>query len=138
MPYSIEHLLEDQGNVVVIRKTDTITTALDLMTENDFSQLPVVDENGQLLGMVTYESIMRGARSFDIKLDKLSVSDALVNAPLHYREDDLFDLLDELKVTNAVVIVEPKRYVIGISRATRFTLRNRTEDRCTLKTLSSL
>ncbi len=130
MPYSVEHLLEDQGNVVVIQKTDTITTALDLMVENDFSQLPVVDENGQLLGMVTYESIMRAARSFDTKLDKLSIPDAMVNVPFHYREDDLFDLLDELKVTNAVVIVEPKRYVVGIVTsydASRF-LRNRTED----------
>jgi CBS domain-containing protein len=130
MPYSIEHLLEDQGNVVVLQKTDTVTTALDLMTEHDFSQLPVVDENGQLLGMVTYESIMRAARSFDLKLDKLSVRDAMMNAPCHYREDDLFDLLDELKVTSAVVIVEPKKYVVGIVTsydASRF-LRNRTED----------
>ncbi|HET9914076.1 MAG TPA: CBS domain-containing protein [Anaerolineales bacterium] len=130
MPYSVEHLLADQGSVLVIRKTDTVTTALDLMVEHDFSQLPVVNENGLLLGMVTYESIMRAARSFDTKLDKLSVPDAMVNAPFHYREDDLFDLLDELKVANAVVIVEPEKYVIGIVTsydASRF-LRNRTED----------
>lgn len=130
MPYSIDHLLENQGNVVVIQKTDTITMALDLMIKHDFSQLPVVDENRLLLGMVTYESIMRAARSFDTKLDKLSIPDVMVTAPVHYREDDLFDLLDELKVTNAVVIVEPERYVIGVVTsydASRF-LRNRTED----------
>jgi CBS domain-containing protein len=130
MPYSIEHLLENQENVVVVQKVDTITTALDLMVEHDFSQLPVVNENRILQGMVTYQSIMRAARSFDTKLDKLSVPDALVNAPFHYREDDLFDLLDELKVTNAVVIVEPEKYVVGIVTsydASRF-LRNRTED----------
>ena len=130
MPYSVEHLLEEQGNVIVIQKTDTITTALDLMVEHDFSQLPVVNENGMLLGMITYESIMRAARSFDTKLDKLSIPDAMVNAPFHYREDDLFDLLDELKLTNAVVIVEPEKYVVGIVTsydASRF-LRNRTED----------
>jgi CBS domain-containing protein len=130
MPYSVEHLLANQGNVIVIRKTDTITMALDLMIEYDFSQLPVVDENGQLQGMVTYESIMRAARSFDTKLDDLSVTDALVSVPCHYREDDMFDLLDELKITNAVVIVEPEKYVVGIVTsydASRF-LRNRTED----------
>ncbi len=130
MPYSVEHLIANQGNVVVIQKADTITSALDLMIENDFSQLPVVDENGSLMRLVTYETILRAARSFNTKLDQLSVRDATATAPFHYREDDLFDLLDELKVANAVVIVEPEGYVVGIVTsydASRF-LRNRTED----------
>jgi CBS domain-containing protein len=130
MPYSVEHLLEDQANVTVIKKTDPISSALDLMIENDFSQLPVVDENGILLGMVTYESILRAARSFNTKPDQLLVRDAVMNAPFHYREDDLFDLLDELKASNAVVIVEPEGYVTGIVTAYDASgfLRNRTED----------
>jgi len=130
MPYSVEHLLENQGTVIVIQKTDTVTTALDLMIEHDFSQLPVVDENGRLQGMITYESIMRAARSFNATLDQLFVCDVIVDAPIHYREDDLFDLLDELKPTNAVVIIEPEGYVVGVVTsydASRF-LRNRTED----------
>jgi CBS domain-containing protein len=116
--------------VVVIQKMDGITTALDLMIEQDFSQLPVVDEKGTLLGMITYESILRAVRSFNTKLDQLLVRDAVVAAPSHAREDNLFDLLDELKLTNAVVIVEPEGYVTGIVTsydAARF-LRNRTED----------
>ncbi|RPI93708.1 MAG: CBS domain-containing protein [Chloroflexi bacterium] len=130
MPYSVAHLIENQGNVVIIRKDDTITMALDLMMEYDFSQLPIVDENGMLLGIVTYESILRAARSFNAKLEALSVRDALVNAPIHYREDDLFDLLDELKLADAVVIIEPEGYVTGVATsydASRF-LRKRTED----------
>lgn len=130
MPYSVAHLIENQGNVVVVQKNDGIATALDLMIEHDFSQLPVVDEKGTLLGMITYESILRAVRSFNTKLDQLSVRDAMVAAPSHAREDDLFDLLDELKLTNAVVIVEPEGYVTGIVTsydAARF-LRNRTED----------
>lgn len=130
MPYSVGHLLEDQGNVTVVQKADPVSSALDLMIENDFSQLPVVDENGVLLGMVTCDSILRAARSFSTKPDQLLVHDAMVNAPFHYREDDLFDLLDELKASNAVVIVDPAGYVTGIVTAydTSGFLRNRTED----------
>ena len=130
MPYFVERLMEDQGSAFVIQKTDRLTAALDLMIERDFSQLPVVDENRVLLGMVTYESILRAARSFNTKLDELFVRDAMVNAPFHYREDDLFDLLDALKVTNAVVIIEPGGCVIGVVTnydAVEF-LRSRTED----------
>ncbi|HEX2997529.1 MAG TPA: CBS domain-containing protein [Anaerolineales bacterium] len=130
MPYSVGHLLEDQGNVTVVQKTESVSSALDLMIENDFSQLPVVDENGALLGMVTCDSILRAARSFSTKPDQLLVHDAIVNAPFHYREDDLFDLLDELKASNAVVIVDPEGYVTGIVTAydTSGFLRNRAED----------
>ncbi|HSB00826.1 MAG TPA: CBS domain-containing protein [Anaerolineales bacterium] len=130
MPYFVERLIENQGSALVVQKDDAIATALDLMIEHDFSQLPVVDENRTLLGMVTYESILRAARSFNAKLSELFVRDAMVNAPFHYREDDLFDLLDELKVTNAVVIVEPGGCVIGVVTnydASEF-LRSRTED----------
>ncbi len=130
MPYFVEHLIENQGSVTVVQKTDAISSALDLMIEHDFSQLPVVDENGTLLGMVTYESIMRAARSFNTKPDQLLVRDATINVPFHYREDDLFDLLDELKATNAVVIIEPEGCVTGIVTAYDASgfLRNRTED----------
>ncbi len=130
MPYSIERLIENQGHALVVHKNETITAALDLMIEHDFSQLPVVDENRVLLGMVTYESILRAARSFNIRLGELCVRDAMVNAPFHYREDDLFDLLDELKLTNAVVIIEPGGCVVGVVTnydAAEF-LRGRTED----------
>jgi hypothetical protein len=130
VPYSVERLIENQGSVVVVRKEDTVAAALDLMIEHDFSQLPVVDENQTLLGMVTYESILRAARSFNVKLNELFVRDAMVNAPFHYREDNLFDLLDELKVSNAVVIIEPGGSVIGVVTnydASEF-LRSRTED----------
>src|SRR5512140_2192441 len=130
MPYFVERLIENQGSALVVQKNDAITTALDLMIERDFSQLPVVDENRTLLGMITYESVLRAARSFNAKLSELFVRDAMVNAPFHYREDDLFDLLDELKVTNAVVIVEPGGCVIGVVTsydASGF-LRSRTED----------
>jgi CBS domain-containing protein len=130
MPYFVERLIENQGSALVVQKNDAATAALDLMIEHDFSQLPVVDENRTLLGMITYESILRAARSFNAKLSDLFVRDAMISAPFHYREDDLFDLLDELKLTNAVVIIEPGGCVIGVvtNCDTSEFLRSRTED----------
>jgi predicted transcriptional regulator len=130
MPYAVEYLLEKQRNVVVVHKADQITDALDLMIEHAYSQIPVVDEHERLLGMVTYESIMRAIRSFNTKIDKLFVRDAIIGAPSHYREDNLFDLLDELKETNAVVIIEPGGVVVGIvtSYDSSEFMRSRTED----------
>jgi CBS domain-containing protein len=130
MPYSVDHLIENQKKVLSIQKTDQLTHALDLMIEYDYSQLPVIDENGRIFGMVTYESILRATRSFSAKIDKLLARDAIVKAPHHYREDDLFDILDDLMDRNVVVIIEPEGFPIGIvtSYDSAKFLRNRTED----------
>jgi len=130
MPYSILHLIRNQGALITVQSNDSIIHALDLMIEHDYSQLVVLDDEQQVLGMVTYESIMRAMRSFNVKLENLNVRDTLVKVPYHYEEDDLFDLLDELKDTNAVVIIDligdPRGIVTSYDTA-EF-LRDRTED----------
>jgi CBS domain-containing protein len=59
IPYTIEHLIGEQRKVTSVHHTDRTKVALDLMIEHDFSQLPVLDETGRILGMVTRESILR-------------------------------------------------------------------------------
>ncbi len=130
MPYLVEHLVENQGSLITVLKSDKVTSALEIMAEHDYSQLPVVDVEKHIVGMVTYESIMRATSSFNTQLEKLLVRDAIVNAPTHYLDDDLFDLLDELKDTNAVFIIDPSETPVGIVTsfdASEF-FRNRTED----------
>ncbi len=130
MPYSVEQITPNSTNLTCVEIDDAIMKALDLMIEHNYSQLPVLDEDGCLLGMVTYESIMRATRSFNVKLESLSVRDAMIKAPHHFQDDDLFDLLDDLKNTNAVVIIDPGRHPTGIvtSFDTTEYLRDRTED----------
>lgn len=72
MPYSVEHLLQAQTNLIAVDTENKIIQALDKMIEHDYSQLPVVDNDGLLLGMITYESIIRAMRSFNVKLEGLS------------------------------------------------------------------
>jgi len=130
MPYSVEQIIQYPANLTCVQIDDAIMQALDLMIEHNYSQLPVLDTDGCLLGMVTYESIMRATRSFNVKLESLSVRDAMVKAPHHFQDDDLFDLLDDLKNTNAVVIIDPGGHPTGIvtSFDTTEFLRDRTED----------
>jgi hypothetical protein len=130
MPFSVVEIIRNPVELTCVQIDTPIIDALDLMIANNFSQLPVIDKNKYLLGMVTYESIMRATRSFNVKLDSLFVHDAIVKAPTHYQEDGLFDLLDDLKNMNAVIILDPDEHPIGIvtSYDTTEFLRNRTED----------
>lgn len=114
MPYPVQNLIEGRGEPVCVRPDDAAQEALRLMTEHDFSQLPVVDEDGKPLGLVTHESIARALNHLGVRVEDLRVSNATVRAYQYRLEDDLFDLLDRLKDTNAVLIVDGENRLIGI------------------------
>jgi hypothetical protein len=114
MPYPVENLIEGRRQPTTVRPSELAQKALALMIEHDFSQLPVVDEANRPLGLVTHESILRALSNFALKLEELRVSNAIVTAETYRPEDDLFDLLDRLKDTNAVLIVDGEERLIGI------------------------
>jgi hypothetical protein len=130
MPYLVKQLLEGRGLPISVYKPDPVADALSQMIENDYSQLPVVNEERYPLGIVTYESILRAMRYFRLGLDKLHVQDVMTSVPHYSLEDDLFDLLDRLKNTNAVLIVDPEEKLVGIVTSYDSTeyFRNRAEN----------
>jgi CBS domain-containing protein len=50
-------------NPVTVRAGDTVAQALDLMLENNYSQLPVIDGRGAVLGLFSASSLIRGMAS---------------------------------------------------------------------------
>lgn len=143
MPYQVQQILEGKSAPVCVSKDDTVAKALTLMIEHDFSQLPVITRKDEPYsppidtpeGMITYEGILRGIRNFKATIDDLKVRDVMMSAPVYSAEDDLFDILDRLKETNAVLVTGntefgPEPDLIGIvtSYDTAEYFRNRTED----------
>lgn len=114
MPFLVKNLIENQLNLVSVKKTDLASDAYSLMIENDFSQLPVIDDEYRPLGMVTYESILRSVKNLNTTMEQIYVRDALTKTLTSFNEDDLFDVLDRLQNTNAVVILTSDHEVIGI------------------------
>ncbi len=84
------------------------------MIEHDFSQLPAIGDNEKLHGLITSDSILSALNSFNVKIEALTVSDALTRADKFYPEDDLFDVLDRLQVTYAVLIIDREEKLVGI------------------------
>lgn len=114
MPFLVQDLLEGKTPPVTVRPEDPVKAALGLMIKYDYSQLPIVDLQGHPLGMVTYESILRGIRHFKTTLEQLNVRDVRVNAAAFHPEDDLFDMLAQLKLTNAVLVIDAQNSLVGI------------------------
>jgi len=114
MPYAVQNLIVGRGEPTSVSPTDSAEKALALMIEHEYSQLPVVNESKRPLGMVTHGSILRALSNFGVSLQDLHVRDAIVTTNSYRPEDDLFDLLDRLKETNAVLIVDADDQLIGI------------------------
>lgn len=114
MPYPIKNLIEGREFPVCVGPTDPVQKALDLMIEHDFNQLPVIETGNVPVGMVTHESILRALRNFRVKIEHLRVSSAIVKAGRYRLDDDLFDLLDRLRDTYAVLIVDNQDKLVGI------------------------
>lgn len=141
MPYQVQQIIEGKGTPVCVTKDEPVSKALSLMIEHDFSQLPVISKQTNLAnmevdvpeGMITYDGILRGVRNFKARIEDLKVRDVVVNAPVYSAEDDLFDILDRMKDTNAVLVVEnfgagPDLVGIVTSYDTAEYFRKRTED----------
>jgi CBS domain-containing protein len=134
MPYQVQQLLEGKGYPTCVTRDDAVSKSLSLMIEHDFSQLPVVksvDDFDIPDGLITYEGILRGIRNFKARIEDLKVRDVMDVAPISRLEDDLFDILERLKNTNAVLVVDgPESWLAGIvtSYDTAEYFRSRTED----------
>lgn len=114
MPFSVAQLIEGHSPLVCVNKDELVSHAFSLMIEHDYSQLPVIDDDNQPLGMVTHEGILRGIKHFNTEMKLLRVRDVIVNSHIFNLEDDLYDLLDRMKSTNAVLIIDPGGVLVGI------------------------
>lgn len=112
MIYPVDKLIAEQ-NLLCAVEDETVRDALAKMVSEDYSQLPVVNEQGNLTGLITEQTI---ARSYFHLGDKVGVLDLkvascyekAVTLPL---ASDVLEAFEKLGSVSAVVIVEDKRPV---------------------------
>jgi CBS domain-containing protein len=131
MPATVNDLIQSKAEPVMVAVDAPLKDALEPMIAHDYSQLPVVDSDSRPVGIVTSDSIVRALNNFGVTLDGLRVYDAMRKRGNTYRpEDDLFELLDDLKDAYAVLVVDAAGKLIGIvtSYDTTEYFRQRTQD----------
>ena len=114
MTQALSDLLPPEQKPVTVRKNDKVTAALALMKQGDFSQLPVVDDEGVVQGLVSYESIMRAVAQFKTSPDAMAVSTALVKAQKRTPDEDLLGLLSLIRGAGYALIVDATNRLLYI------------------------
>ena len=118
MLFPVEQLLKDKDELVKISREASVRDALQTMFKHDFSQLPVVDGNGNLVGLVTEQTIISTYFHTQGRISFLDFSvDNCVTKPVTIEKDkDIFEALDRLKTYYAVLVTD-KDKPIGILTA---------------------
>src|SRR5579884_2634917 len=114
MTFYVKDLLAQQKELYRVRPDEIAQHALTIMKQHEFSQLPVVDSEGRLHGMITTESILLALTHLGLDVTSLHVRDALVYPQQFDLEDNLFQLLGALKNDYAVLVVDREGKLSGI------------------------
>ena len=95
---------------VVIRRGSTVKDALDMMAEYHIGGIPVVDEEGHLVGIVTNRDL-RFERRLDRKVDDVMTSENLVTTHMRTDLSDAAQILQENKIEKLPVVDSDNKLV---------------------------
>ncbi|MGK7943444.1 MAG: CBS domain-containing protein, partial [Microcystaceae cyanobacterium] len=75
MAIKVKDLMDSRQELALVTaKFDgLVTDALSDMLENNFSQLPVIDNDGKLFGIISTNSILKAIQVFNVPFNELRV-----------------------------------------------------------------
>src|SRR5665647_343188 len=98
------------SNPVTIRKGATVGDALALMGEYKIGGIPVIDENGYLVGIVTNRDL-RFQRDMTIEVDDIMTKDNLITTSRFTNLEAAADILQQYKIEKLPVVDKDNKLV---------------------------
>ena len=102
---------------VTCRSTDTLNTAAQLMWEQDCGALPVVDDGGGIVGMITDRDICMAAYTQGNALHAIAVASSMAKEVFYVRADDPLDAARRLmsdKQVRRLPVVDRDNRPVGV------------------------
>lgn len=116
MLFPVSQLLQERDELVCINRARSVKDALAIMLENDYSQLPVIDDQQRLCGIVSdqsitsmYYQIIDAVSLLDLAVDHCQSPAATIAA-----DSDVLEALERLETEYALVVVDNQRCPQGI------------------------
>ena len=115
MLYTLDQVLSNRPPLITIRHDASMLDAMRLLVERRLGQLPVVDEHGQLKGIISQQALLSIYHMTDgkVSLFDLAVVDGMEPAHTLSPQDDLLAAVDKLRTRGvyAVIVVQEERPV---------------------------
>lgn len=100
------------ANPVTINKDATVADALAMMSEYKIGGIPVVDENGFLVGIVTNRDL-RFQREMEKKIDLVMTKENLITTSKNTNLEEAADILQQYKIEK-LPVVDEKNKLVGL------------------------
>ena len=112
--YVKDHMTKDP---YTITKDVVISKAVEIMRKNHFHRLPVVDDQGKLVGLVTANTTALSIYELNYLLSKTKVSDIMIKDVKTITQDVFVEVAAQTMLDNEISVlpvVDEKNKVIGI------------------------
>jgi hypothetical protein len=118
MQYPIKKIIEGRDSLLGIGERQTVREAMELMMENNFSQLPIINAGGKLIGIISEQSINQTCLHLGQKVGvfDLTVSHCCETVPTLNPDADLIQALDLIQNSAAIIVVEEDKPVATLTR----------------------
>ena len=108
MPFTVNDLIDEAKPVIKTTLKESVPTILRQMIEHNYTQLPVVDDQNRVLGIINHQTILQSLNNFNVPLGQLRVVDAMIDHVEKFRPDaDLFEILDKLEDQGCLLYTSP-------------------------------
>jgi CBS domain-containing protein len=97
-----EYLSTLKRVVITCRAEDTVETAATLLVTNQIGAMPVRDENGRIVGMLSERDVMRGFSQQGAHIERLLVGDLMAKRLITCTPDDAMVAARKAMKTNRV------------------------------------
>ncbi|MBA4292061.1 hypothetical protein C0431_03730 [bacterium] len=112
MAYYIKDFIPQEQKVVEVERGASVQDALNIMSQHDFSQLPIRIESGKI-NVITIENILEKCHKLNVSPSDLNVVDCMASASTIESEGDVDELI-ELLGKNGYAIVLDQGDISGI------------------------
>lgn len=98
-------------NPITVREEDSLVTAAERMIEGDFRRLPVVDQHGRLVGILSEHDISRAVGAPDLEPDDLTEAGLTEKQVRAYMTPDPVVVAPSTSVVRAAKLI--RQYNVG-------------------------
>jgi len=100
---TVGHLLEKKrNNIFTIKRDDSVQAALEIMAREKISSLPVVDDQGQLIGIISERDYIRKAVPERKAPWDVTVNDLMTENVLTVKQSDFLQECMKIMTTNRI------------------------------------
>ncbi len=112
----IKDVIDMNRGVITVGFQEKVAAAIDILIKNKISCLPVLDEGGKVMGVISERDILREVHASSCKLDSRYVGDAMTRDILIGLADDDLDYIMNIMTKNNIrhipIMAGPK--LVGI------------------------